>query len=73
MRYGWIILLVSVILGLFVAMLAILSPNTLLAEPAFRAGNVPRAIRGWGVTYLFFNVIALVVLFRGFRRGERWA
>ena len=73
MRYGWIILLVSVILGLFGALLVILSPNTVLAEPAFRAGNVPRALRAWGVTWLFFNVIALVVLFRGFRQGERWA
>ena len=73
MRYGWIILLVSIILGLFVALLATLSPNTVLAEPAFRAGDVPRALRAWGVTWLFFNVIALVVLFRGFRQGERWA
>ena len=73
MRYGWIILLGSVILGLLVALLLTLSPNTLLGEPAFRAGNVPGALRAWGVTWLFFNVIALVVLFRGFRQGERWA
>ena len=73
MRYGWIILLVSGILGLLVALLLTLSPNTVLVEPAFRAGNVPGALRAWGVTWLFFNVIALVVLFRGFRQGERWA
>ena len=73
MRYGWVILLVSIILGLFVTLLVILSPSTVLAEPALRAGDVQRALRAWGVTWLFFNVIALVILFRGFRQGERWA
>jgi hypothetical protein len=73
MRYGWIILLVSAILGLLVALLLTLSPNTVLFEPEFQAGNVPGALRAWGVTWLFFNVIALVVLFRGFRQGQRWA
>ena len=73
MRYGWIILLVSLILGLLVALLLVLSPNTVLVEDAFRAGAVPGALRAWGVTWLFFNIIALVVLFRGFRQGERWA
>lgn len=73
MRYGWIILLVSAVLGLLVSLLLTLSPNTVLFQPAFRVGNVPGALRAWGVTWLFFNVIALVVLFRGFRQGEQWA
>jgi hypothetical protein len=68
-RYGWIILLVSLILGLLVALLLVLSPNTVLVEDAFRAGAVPGALRAWGVTWLFFNIIALVVLFRGLRQG----
>ena len=73
MRYGWIILLGSAVLGLLASLLITLSPTTVLFEPAFRAGNVPGVLRAWGVTWLFFNVIALVVLFRGFRRGEGWA
>ena len=73
MRYAWIILLISAILGLLVSLVLVISPNTVLFEPAFRVGSVPGALRAWGVTWLFFNVIALVVLFRGFRKGERWA
>jgi hypothetical protein len=73
MRYAWIILLISAILGLLVSLVLVISPNTVLIEPAFRVGSVPGALRAWGVTWLFFNVIALVVLFRGFRKGERWA
>ena len=73
MRYGGIILLVSAVLGLLASLLLIISPTTVLFEPEFRAGNVPGALRAWGVTWLFFNVFAVVVLFRGFRQGERWA
>jgi hypothetical protein len=73
MRYAWIIILLSAILGLLAALLLTISPTIVLFEPEFRAGNVPGALRAWGVTWLFFNVLALVVLFRGFRQGERWA
>lgn len=72
-RYGWIILLISAILGLLVSLVLVISPNTVLVEPDFRVGSVPGVLRAWGVTWLFFNVIALVVLFRSFRKGERWA
>jgi hypothetical protein len=70
---GWIILLVSTVLGLLAAVVLTLSPTSILVEPAFRAGNVPGALRAWGVTWVFFNVLALVILFRNFRKGERWA
>jgi hypothetical protein len=73
MRYGWIVLLISAILGLLAALLITISPTTVLFGPEFRAGNVPGALRAWGIIWLFFNVFALVVLFRGFRQGERWA
>jgi hypothetical protein len=73
MRYGRIIILFSAILGLLAALLVTISPTTVLFEPEFRAGDVPGALRAWGVTWLFFNVFALVILFRGFRQGERWA
>ena len=72
-RYGWIIILISAILGLLLALLLTISPTTVLFEPEFRTGGVPGVLRAWGINWLFFNVFALVVLFRGFRQGERWA
>ncbi len=73
MRYGWIILLISASLGLLAAVTLTISPTTVLFEPEFRAGNVPGALRAWGVTWLFFNIFALIVLFGGFRQGDRGA
>ena len=73
MRYAWIVILLSAVLGLLAALLLTISPTTVLFEPEFRAGDVPGALRAWGVTWLFFNVFALIVLFRGLRQGERWA
>ena len=73
MRYAWIIILLSAVLGLLAALLLTISPTTVLFEPEFRAGDVPGALRAWGVTWVFFNVLALLVLFRGLRQGERWA
>ncbi len=70
MRYGWIVLLISAILGLLAALLVTISPTTVLFEPEFRAGNVPGALRAWGVTWPFFNVFALVVLFRASVKGS---
>ena len=72
-RYGWIILLVSAVLGLLAAVVLTLSPTSILVEPAFEAGNVPGALRAWGITWVFFNILVLVILFRNFRQGERWA
>ena len=73
MRYDWIIILLSAVLGLLAALLLTISPTTVLFEPEFRAGDVPGVLRAWGLTWLFFNVFALIVLFRGLRQGERWA
>ena len=44
-----------------------------MVEPALAAGNVPGALRAWGITWVFFNVLALVILFKNFRKGEQWA
>src|ERR671917_2668125 len=72
-RVGWIILLVSAVLGLLAAVVLVLSPISILVEPAFEAGSVPGALRAWGATWVFFDVLVLVILFRNFRQGERWA
>jgi hypothetical protein len=48
MRYAWIIILLSAILGLLAALLLTISPTTVLFEPEFRAGNVPGGPQGLG-------------------------
>ena len=72
-RYSWMILSVSALLGLLAAVVLVFSPTSILVEPAFAAGNVPGALRAWGATWVFFNILVLVILFRNFRKGERWA
>lgn len=72
-RYGWTILLVSAILGLLSALVLVFSPLSIMVEPAFAAGIVPGALRAWGITWVFFNILALAILLGNFRKGERWA
>ena len=72
-RYGWIILLVGAVLGLLTGLALTFAPLSIMVEPAFAAGNVPGVLRAWGIIWVFFNIFALVILFRNFRKGERWA
>ena len=72
-RYGWIILLVSAVLGLLATLVLIFAPLQIMVEPAFAAGSLPGVLRAFGITWLFFNIFVLIILFRNFRRGERWA
>jgi hypothetical protein len=70
-RYGWIVLLVSAVLGLLAAVVLVLSPTSILDEPAFGAGNVPGALRVWGATWVLFDTVVLIILWNNFREGER--
>jgi hypothetical protein len=72
-RVGWIILLGSAILGSLAGLTLILAPLSIMVEPAFAAGNVPAILRTLGLTWIFFNVLVVVILFRNFRGGEQWA
>ena len=72
-RYGWIILLVGAVLGLLTGLALTFAPLSIMVEPAFAAGNVPGVLRAWGITWVFFDIFALVILFKNFRKGERWA
>ncbi len=60
--YVWIILLVSAVLGLLAGLTLTFAPLSIMVEPAFAAGNVPGVLRAWGITWVFFNVLALVIL-----------
>ena len=70
-RYAWIILLVSAILGLLAGLTLVFAPLSIMVEPAFAAGSVPAILRGLGLTWVFFNVFVVLILFRNFRAGER--
>ena len=72
-RYGWIILLVGAVLSLLTGLALTFAPLSIMVEPAFAAGNVPGVLRAWGITWVFFDIFALVILFKNFRKGERWA
>ena len=51
-RYGWVILLVSAILGLVAGLTLTFAPLSIMVEPAFAAGNVPGVLRAWGITWV---------------------
>ena len=72
-RYAWIILSVSATLGLLAGLTLLLAPLSIMVEPAFAAGSVPAVLRALGLTWVFFNVLEVIILFRNFRRGEQWA
>ena len=72
-RFGLIILLVSAILGSLAGLTLIFAPLSIMVEPAFAAGSVPAILRTLVLTWIFFNVLEVVILFRNFRKGEQWA
>ena len=72
-RRAWIVLMVSAVLALLAGQTLVLSPLSIVVEPAFAAGNVPAVLGTPGLTWVLFNVFIVLVLFRNFRNGERWA
>jgi hypothetical protein len=64
---------VSAILGLLSALVLVFSPLSIMVETALAAGNVPGVLRAWGITWVFFNLLELIILFKSFRKGEQWA
>ena len=70
-RYGWIILSASAVLGIFAAVTATLPPLSWFWNPLFESSY---SIMGaWGVSWVGFNIFALVMIRVRYRRGERWA
>jgi hypothetical protein len=56
-------------LGLLFALVLVFSPFSILVEPALAAGNVPGVLRAWGIAWVFFNVLELIIRFKSFRKG----
>jgi hypothetical protein len=70
-RYGWIILASSTIVGIVSALMTTLPPITWFWDPLFQSGY---SIMGaWGVTWVGFDLLALVIALIPYRRHERWA
>ena len=70
-RYGWMILSVSALLGIFSAVVTTLPPISWFWDPLYTSAY---SIMGaWGVTWVGFELFALILIAIPFRRGERWA
>jgi len=70
-KYGWMILSASAILGIVAALMTTLPPISWFWNPVFESAY---SIMGaWGVTWVGFNILALVIILIPYRRYERWA
>ena len=70
-KYGSMILAVSAIFGIVAAVLTTLPPLSWFIDPLYIASySIMGAL---AITWIGFNVLALVVILVPYRRGERWA
>jgi hypothetical protein len=67
-RNAWIILLAAAALGIFGGVSVMVPTN-----PTYQLPSVIWIIRAWGITWIGFNILALVLIVGPYRRGERWA
>ena len=70
-KYGWLILAVSAVFGIVAAGLTTLPPLSWFTDPVIIMSY--SLMGGWGVTWVGFNLLALILTLIPFRRGERWA
>ena len=67
-KYSWMILFVSALVGIF--------GGVSLMFPSDSTSLSPRdlwILRAWGITWVGFNILALVMTLIPYRRYERWA
>src|SRR5215211_8483429 len=70
-KYGWVILAVSAVFGIVVAVMTTLPPLSWFTDPVIvTAYSLMGAL---GVTWVGFNLFALILTLIPYRRGERWA
>jgi cell division protein FtsW (lipid II flippase) len=70
-RSGWMILLVSAILGILGALVVTVPSPYMLSDPLYQ--NFYPIMAAWGLAWVGFNVFALILALIPYRRGERWA
>jgi uncharacterized membrane protein YozB (DUF420 family) len=70
-KYGWMVLAVSAVFGIVAAVLTTLPPLSWFTNPVI---TMTYSLMGaLGVTWVGFNLFALILTLIPFRRGERWA
>jgi len=70
-KYGWVILAVSAVFGIVAAVMTTLPPLSWFTHPVIvTAYSLMGAL---GVTWVGFNLFALILTLIPYRRGERWA
>jgi len=70
-KYGWMILAVSAVFGIVAAVMTTLPPLSWFTHPVIvTAYSLMGAL---GVTWVGFNLFALILTLIPYRRGERWA
>jgi hypothetical protein len=70
-KYGWMVLAVSAVFGIVAAVLTTLPPLSWFTNPVI---TMTYSLMGaLGVTWVGFNLFALILTLIPSRRGERWA
>ena len=70
-KYGWLILAVSAVFGIVAAVMTTLPPLSWFTDPVI---IMTYSLMGaLGVTWVGFNLFALILTLIPYRRGERWA
>ncbi len=70
-RYAWVILAVDVAVGIVSALTTTLPPLSWFSDPLF---TTEYSVMGaWGISWVGFEILALVIILIPFRRRERWA
>jgi hypothetical protein len=70
-RYAWVILVADVALGIVSAITTTLPPLSWFTDPLYSTGY--SVMGAWGISWVGFEILALVIILVPFRRGERWA
>ena len=70
-KYAWMILAADVAIGLVSAITTTLPPLSWFTDPLFSTGY--SVMGAWGISWVGFEILALVLILVPFRRGERWA
>jgi hypothetical protein len=71
-RLGWMLLAAGAVLSILAAVITTLPPLYWFTDPRFQ--NLYPVMTAWSITWLSFNVFALILLaLILYKRGERWS
>ena len=70
-KYGWIILLASALLGIFLAVLTAIPPENIRSSPLMQLAYP--IMTTLSISTIGFFIFAMVTIVFPYRRGERWA